>query len=64
MNKNSSINEELDSLYTKLETTLLKEQPNPIIALAAVEILKDDILGFLRKKGKTSDISPNSWYTD
>lgn len=43
MNKNSSINEELDSLYTKLETTLLKEQPNPIIALAAVEILKDDI---------------------
>lgn len=63
MNKNSKINEEFDNLYNKLEMALLKEQPNPYIALATVEVLKNNILEFLNR-GKTSDISPNAWYTD
>lgn len=63
MNKNLKTNEELARLYTKLEMTLFEEQPNPYIALAAVDILKHNILEFL-KKGKTSDISPNAWYTE
>lgn len=33
MDKNSKINEEFDDLSNKLEMALLKEQPNPYIAL-------------------------------
>lgn len=56
-------NKELARLYNKLELSLFEEQPNPYIALAAVEILKHNILEFL-KKGKTSDISPNYWFSE
>ncbi len=62
MNKNSKINEKFDDLYNKLELALLKERPNPYIALAAVDVLKNNILEFLNRG--TSDISPNAWYAD